>query len=105
MEPRWKRVARAIYTVLFFLVWAESITCFLYFMRVFRRGSPWPTAARPDGLSNHGQVMYISHSQKVTTDLLLTAMLVGIPSMMVLGLVLHHVVGVRLFRNMPTRDG
>jgi len=42
-EPRWHRTARAAFTVLFFLVWLEAVSCFVFFMILSKNGSPVPT--------------------------------------------------------------
>jgi hypothetical protein len=34
--PRWKRVARVAYIIVFFLVWLDGVAAFLYFGLVFR---------------------------------------------------------------------
>lgn len=103
-DPLWKRATRAIYSICFSLVWIDGVASFYYFGVAFRDGSPRPTPTQTEPLSNHGQIMYIPHSQKVLIDSLQTVMFVGIPSVIAVGLILHFFVGVKLFPNMPTLE-
>jgi hypothetical protein len=102
VDPTWKRTTRAIYSALFVLVWIESVASFYYFGKAFRDGSPQPTPAQTELLSDHGQVMYIPHSQKILIDFLQVGMSIGIPFILALGFILHFFVGVKLFPNTPT---
>jgi hypothetical protein len=102
--PQWKRVARVAYIIVFFLVWLDGVAAFLYFGRVFRGGSPVPTSTQIEPLRNHSQVVYIAHSQSVLVHLLLTVMGIGIPSVMVAAFILHYLLGVKLFANVPASD-
>lgn len=101
-DPLWKRATRATYSVLFMLVWLGGVASFYYFGVAFRDGSPQPTPTQTEPLNNHGQIVYIRHSQKVLIDFLQTGMFIGIPSAIVVGLILHFFVGVKLFPNTPT---
>jgi hypothetical protein len=98
----WKRVARGTFQVLFLLVWLAGVTSFYEFGAAFRDGSPRPTPTHTEPLNNHGEIRYIPHSQKVLVDFLQTATIFGILSVLVFGLILHFVVGVRVFANAPT---
>jgi hypothetical protein len=101
-DPFWKRVTRAIYSILFLLVWLDGVASFYCFGVAFRNGSSRPTSTQTDPLNNHGQIVYIQHSQKVLIDFLQKVMFIGIPSVIVSGLILHFFLGVRLFPNTPT---
>ena len=96
-EPRWHRKVRVLFTIAFFLVWFEGAGCFLYFMRLANAGSPVPTPELAAGIVSHGRTFYVAAGQKRIYDLLLTTMAVGIPAIMLSGLLLHHVVGVKIF--------
>lgn len=96
-EPRWHRTVRVLYTVAFFVVWLEAVGCFVYFMNLSKGASPIPTPELAAGIVNHGHVFYVAVWQKCIYDLLLTMMGVGIPAIMVIGPLLHHVVGVKIF--------
>lgn len=102
IDPLWKRWVRAIYTICGLLVWIDAMASFYFFGAAFRDGSPRPTPTQTDPLNNHGQIMYIPHSQKVLIDSLQRVMFIGIPSVIAIGFILHFFVGVRLFQNMPT---
>jgi hypothetical protein len=97
MEPRWHRIVRSAYTAAFVLVWLEAVSCFGYFLLLARGASPVATPELTAGIVNHGRAFYVAVWQKQLYDLLLTTMAIGIPSIMVAGFVLHHVVGVRIF--------
>lgn len=101
-DPLWKRATRALYGIVFFLVWLACLASFYYSGVAVRDGSSRPTPTQTDPLNNPGQIVYIQHSQKVLIDFLEKVMSVGIPSVMVSGLILHFFLGVRLFPNTPT---
>jgi hypothetical protein len=73
------------------------VRCFVFFLTLSRGGSPVPTPEFAASVVNHGQVFYIAVWQKQLYDLLLTAMKIGIPGIMLTGLFLHHLVGVKIF--------
>ena len=98
-EPRWHRIVRALYLVMFVLVWFEAVGCFVYFMILSRAGSPVATNELAAGIVNHGHVFYVATRQKRFYEMLLTTMQFGIPGIMATGLFLHHVVRVRIFDN------
>jgi hypothetical protein len=101
-ELHWRRLARAIITVLFFVVWLGAIASFYYSGAAFREGSSVPTATRADPLTDHGITVYIAHSQKILCDRLEWFAFIGIPLVFLAGLSLHFLVGVKLFPNIPT---
>lgn len=102
LEPRWHRIARGIFSCLFLLVWLEGVAFFYYHGKVFSSGSSTPTATQSDPISDHGNTVYITHAQKVQLDRMETMMFTGVPAILVSGLVLHFLVGVKLFPNTPT---
>jgi hypothetical protein len=97
VAPRWHRTVGALFLLTFVLVWLEAVGCFVFFLTLSRRGSPVPTPEFAASVVNHGQVFYIAVWQKQLYDLLLTAMKIGIPGIMLTGLFLHHLVGVKIF--------
>jgi hypothetical protein len=102
-DPFWKRAVRNAYGVVFQLIWLDT-AAFLYAMGVaLRNGSSKPTSTQRELLSISGK--YVLHSQKVLIDLVQTVALIGVPSVLVIGLILHFFLGVRLFPNMTTLQG
>jgi hypothetical protein len=101
-DPVWKRSARAGYYVIFLVVWLAGTASFYEFGTAFRDGSPHPTPTKTEPLNNHGETRYIPHSEKALVDFLESAMAIGIPSVLLLGCLLHFVAGVKLFANAPT---
>jgi hypothetical protein len=101
-EADWKRIVRGIYTVSFIIVWVAGVASFYYFGTSFRNGSPVPTATQTEPLTDHGKTVYVPHAVKSQIDLLQMISWVGIPLVIVGGLILHFVVGVRLFEGTPT---
>ena len=69
--------------------WRRSFILALY----SAGGSPVPTATQMEPLRNHGQVVYIAHSQSVLVHFLLTVMGIGISSAMVAAFILHYLLG------------
>jgi hypothetical protein len=87
------RLKRA-YIAAFILVWLVSMAAFCSFGIVYRSGAKLPTATQTVPLANHGRIVYVTPSRKHLVNFFLTAMLIGIPSVMIAGLVLDRVVGV-----------
>jgi hypothetical protein len=102
IEPKWHRVVRSTFSLLFFLVWLGFVAFFYYSGAAFRDGSPVPTPTRMDAVTEHGKTVYITHDQKILCDKLELFAFVGIPSVIVGGLLLHFIVGVKLYPNTPT---
>jgi len=73
------------------------MACFVCFVVLARGGSPVATPELTATVVDHGHVFYVSVWQKQLYDVLLTLMMIGIRRIMITGLVLHHVVGVRMF--------
>jgi amino acid transporter len=101
-EPRWKKIARVGYVVVFMLIWIDGVASFYSFGEAFKDGSPVPTATCTEPINNHGKIVYITSAEKDRVDRLQKVSWVGIPSVMVGALVLHFLVGVKLFPNAPT---
>lgn len=101
-EPRWKKMTRGIYTGAFLLVWTLGVASFFFFGKAFRHGSPMPTATQSEPLTDHGNTVFISHAEKQRIDHFQLASWVGVPLVLVGGVILHFVVGVKLFPNAPT---
>jgi hypothetical protein len=101
--PRWQRVARGAYSTLFLIVWLGFIAFFYYSGATFRDGSPVPTATQSEPVTQHGKTVYVAPYKKNLSDKLeLFAFVVGIPSVIVIGLLFHFVLGVKLYPNTPT---
>jgi hypothetical protein len=97
--PRWQRVARTIYSIAFFLVWLEFLAFFYYSGKTFRDGSPVPTQTQTEPMTEHGKTVYVRRDQKAISDELERLGFIGIPTVLVSGLLLHFVVGVKIFEN------
>ncbi len=101
-DPLWKRVTRGVFYILFVLAWLEFVAFFYFSGVAFRNGSPKPAPTQTDPLSDHGQIVYIQHSQKARIDFLENVASIGMPSVMACGFILHFLLGVSLFPGMPT---
>jgi hypothetical protein len=101
-DPLWKRVSRGAFYVLGFMVWLDAMASFYCSDVAFRNGSAKPTPTQTEPLNSHGLIVYIQHAQKVQIDFLQNVMSIGIPSIIVCGLILHFLLEVRLFPNTPT---
>ena len=62
-----------------------------------REESPVATRQLSASIVNHSQVFYVPVWHKELYDLMLMVMMIGIPTIMLTGLVLHYLVGVRIF--------
>ena len=104
VELPWKKVVRLVYGIFFLVVWLDGVASFYYFGTTFRDGSAVPTPAQTEPLWNHGKVVYVTPPQKRLVDTLQTGMAVGIPSALLLGAILHFIVGIKLIPNTPTLE-
>jgi len=103
-ELPWRRLVRLMFCIFFLVVWLDGVASFYYFGVTFRDGSPIPTAAQTEPLSNHGKVVYVAPSQKRLLTTLQTGMAFGIPSAFLLGAILHFIIGIKLIPNAPTLE-
>lgn len=101
-EVQWKKAVRTAFSVYFFAVWIVGVSFFWKFNTAFRDGTPEPTAERTETLTDHGKTVYITPEEKRIVSLLERSMMLGIPSALLLGALIHFVVGVKLFPNTPT---
>lgn len=104
-EPNWKGRVRGIYGVLFILVWLESMAFFYFHQRFMHDGSLKPTPAQSESIVEHGTRIYLTHGQASADRVLMTAMMIGIPSILLSGFLLHFVAGIPMFRNLPASRG
>ena len=99
VEERWKRILRGIYTVAFFVVWILGVLSFHFDGRAFNGGSPVPTATQTEPMTEHGKTVYVTPAEKQRVDHLWMVSWVGFPCLIAGGLILHFVVGVKVFSN------
>ena len=102
VEPDWKKVARGIYTVTFVLVWIAGVASFLTFGNSFKNGTSTPTATQTEPLTDHGKTVYVTRPEKQRMDQFQMANWFGVPFILVVGVTLHFLVGVKLVPNVPT---
>ncbi len=102
VEIRWKRVVRGVYTVTFMLLWVGGVAFFYFFGTSFRNGSPVPTASQSEPLTDHGKTVFTTRAEKQRIDRLQAVSWGGIPLVLLSGVILHFIVGVKLFPNTPT---
>jgi len=95
--PGWKRVIAGAFGIYFLAVWIVAVGFFWKFNSAYSHGSQQPTTAQTEKLSNHGHTVYITPEEKQMVDLLKLALMPGIPSIFVMGAILHFVVGVKVF--------
>ncbi len=102
-EPRWKKIARSAYSVAFLATWLTFVAFFYEFGTVFKNGSATPTSDKTETLVDHGRVAYVSTRDKQIVSRLEHASMLGIPTVLVLGFVLHFGLGVRIFSNLSRK--
>jgi len=100
-EARWKKIARRLYLGAFILVWITGVLSFYTFGASFKSGSPVQTATQTEPLSNHGEIVYVTPAEKQRIDRLQMASWLFMP-VVLSGLILHFIVGVKLYDNAPT---
>ena len=101
VEARWKKMARGVYSGAFLVVWIAGVLSFYTFGVSFKNGSPVPTATQTQELQNHRKTVYVTPAEKQRIDRLQMASWLFIP-VILFGLFLHFIVGVKLYGNAST---
>jgi hypothetical protein len=95
--PKWKRAVASVFGIYFLALWIVGVGFFWKFNSAYSHGSPQPTATQTEMLTNHGHSVYITPEEKQMVKRLQLALMPGIPSVFLIGAVLHFVVGVKVF--------
>jgi hypothetical protein len=101
-EANWRRVTKATYAVVFIVLWVCWAASFYFVGMAFRNGSPEPTTTQTEPLEEHSRTVYITPIEKQRVDALQLVLWIGAPLVLIIGVILHFVAGVRLFPNTPT---
>jgi multisubunit Na+/H+ antiporter MnhB subunit len=101
-EPKWKRIVKVIYTVVFLVTWIGGVASFYFFGTAFKNGSPEPTISQTESLENHGKIVYITPAEKQRVHALQLVSWIGTPLVLVGAAILHFLLGVKLIPNTPT---
>lgn len=101
-DPAWQRFLRGAFHLAFLVIWLNFMVFFYLHGQAIRNGSPTPTATETDPVTEHGGTVYVTHKERVLDERLLTISMIGTPSLMAAGAILHFLVGVKLFPNAPT---
>jgi hypothetical protein len=101
-EVNWRRATKAAYTIVFMLLWVCWVASFYFFGAAIRNGSPEPTTTQTEPLEDHGKPVYVTPVENQRVHALQLVSSVGIPLVLISGVILHFVVGVKLFPNAPT---
>lgn len=101
-EPNWRRVVKVTYTAAFMLVWVCGVASFYCFGTAFKNGSPEPTATQTEPLENHAATVYVTAIDKQRVRALQLVAWIGVPVELIIGAILHFLVGVKLLPNAPT---
>lgn len=96
-EPAWKKTARTAFSLYFLAVWIVGVSFFWKYNTAIRDGTSEATPERQETLREHGRTVYITAEEKKIVSVLQHAMMIGIPSALLLAALLHFVVGVKLF--------
>jgi hypothetical protein len=100
-DPLWKTITRRILIGLAIILALSLFATFLAQDNIFQGGSRVATAAQPVKLTNKSKTVFISQSDKLVYDRL-TLVFFAIPSYFGLLLIVHFLVGVKVFNNLPT---
>lgn len=99
----WRRWTRTTFTLAFFFVWSNFVVFFYLSGKDFRDGTPAPTTTHTEPVTQHGHTVYVTREQKARDDRLMMISMVGVPSVIAAGFILHYLVGVKVFDNIPSR--
>lgn len=95
--PRWKRIVVGAFGAYFLIIWIAGVGFFWKFNAAFASGSKQATATQTEPLTNHGHTVFITPKQKRIVKLLERSMMFGMPSVFVIGALLHFVIGIKVF--------
>lgn len=101
-EPTWNRAVRGAFMVGFMACWLAGVTSIYIYGKAEKSGSSLPTVERTERLEEHGRIFYVSTGEKHLFDELRGAESLGIPVVLVAGLLIHFVLGVQLFPDAST---
>lgn len=96
-EPQWKTTVLWLFRAAFLGVWLVGVSSFYFFGVGMRSGSPTSTATQSEQLVDHGRVVFVTKEEKAMIDNLQAGMMIGIPSLLVLGLICQFGLGVKVF--------
>lgn len=105
IELPWKKRIRIGWMAMFMLVWAVGVLSFYSLGVALKEGTQVPTSTHTEPLDNHGKTVFITPAEKSRIDQLQRLTWVGFPSLIVSGLVLHFIVGVKIFDTRASRRG
>jgi hypothetical protein len=95
-DPTWKWTVRTIYQTISLGAWLWAMAFFYVNEKAFDGGTLEPTGDRTVVMAEHGVVHYVTEGQKRLRDRLEQGLMFGVPSVLVLGLVVHFVLKVSL---------
>ena len=99
--PAWKRILITAFQLYFLAVWIGGVGFFWKYNSAMSRGSAQPTATQTERLTDHGHTVYITPQDRKQVDLLQLALVIGIPSIFVIGGILHFGLGAKVFGKKP----
>jgi hypothetical protein len=95
-EPGWKRFLGAVFYVLFLVVWLEGVTAMYVTQSVYSAGTADPNEEMSVAMTEKGRTVYVTAADKHLSDVLMTGMMFGFPSMIAIGAFLQFVLKIRL---------
>ena len=105
VEVVWKRRVRVVYGAVFVLLWITGVASFYFFGTAYRDGSPVPTMTKTEPLVEGGKTVYVSRTEKQRINTLQVAAEVGFPVVILSGLALHFLLGIRIFGDTTSFGG
>jgi hypothetical protein len=99
--PAWKKVLVTAFQLYFLAVWIGSVGFFWKHNSAMSRGSAQPTATQTERLTDHGHTVYITLQDRKQVDMFQLALVIGIPSVFVIGGILHFGFGAKVFGKRP----
>lgn len=101
-QRTWQSLVVGVYRLLFFAAWLTFVAFIAADGWAMRDGSPALTAEAIIPLTEHGRTVYLPVWQGQIVEGLKLAGMIGIPSVIALGFLLHFGLGVKIFDNLPT---
>ncbi|HUC85559.1 MAG TPA: hypothetical protein VL970_10235 [Candidatus Acidoferrales bacterium] len=93
----WKTAIMTAFQAYFLVIWIAGVYSFWKFNMIYHRGSPVATSTQTEQLSSHGRIVFISLHDWKQLNVLQWALILGIPSVFVIGWFLHFVARVKVF--------
>ena len=103
MQHITRRRIQIAYTVLFFVIFADGIAAFAFFMVIRADATREPLGIRTAPIMDHGHTYYVTAVEALVYHGLLAAMVIGVPLVVLSGAALELGLGIPVLRKRQSK--